>query len=75
MARRNYFKNNMQRIGRLIGMDEADALAVIKTKRQMLIASVVMIVGVLTFNFYSGTIPLKYTGISINDFSWFWGMM
>jgi hypothetical protein len=75
MIRQNYLKSNLQRIGQLAGMGRDEALAAIRTRRQILLSTAIIVVSALTLNFYHGTIPLKYTGISINDFSWFWGMM
>lgn len=75
MTRQNNIRNNLQRIGQLAGMNRDEAIAAIRTRRQIIMATVVMIIGAITFQFYTGTIPLKYTGMSINDFSWFWGMM
>jgi hypothetical protein len=74
MIKQNYLRDNLQRIGQLVGLGKDETIAAIKTRRQILLATAIMIISALTFNFYNGTIPLKYTGISINDFSWFWGM-
>jgi len=75
MTQQNIIRNNLQRIGQLTGMDPAETRAAIRTRRQKLVALAVLIVGALAFQLYVGTIPLKYTGISINDFSTFWRMM
>jgi hypothetical protein len=75
LTKRNNIRNNMQRIGQLTGMSKNETIAAIRTRRHMLITLAIMAIGVITFQFYNGTMPLKYTGLSINDFSWFWGMM
>jgi len=75
MTRQNNIRNNLQRIGRLAGMGRDETIAAIRTRRQILMATAILVIGAITFQFYTGTIPLKYTGISINDFSGFWGMM
>lgn len=75
MTKQNNIRNNLQRIGQLTGMGRDETIAAIRTRRQLLLSAAIMVIGAITFQFYTGTIPLKYTGMSINDFSWFWGMM
>ena len=75
MTKENNIRNNLQRIGQLVGMDQNETISAIRTRRQILIATTIMIIGIITFQFYTGGIPLKYTGASINDFSGFWGMI
>ncbi|HVQ00753.1 MAG TPA: hypothetical protein VMT57_04490 [Candidatus Thermoplasmatota archaeon] len=75
MTQKTIIRTNLRRIGQLTGMDQEEVRAAIKTRRQVVIALVIMIIGALAFQTCVGTIPLKYTGISINDFSTFWRLM
>ncbi len=75
MTKQNNIRDNLQRIGQLVGMNQDETISAIRTKRQILITTIIMIIGIITFQFYIGGIPLKYTGISINDFSGFLGMI
>jgi hypothetical protein len=74
MIRRKYLKNSLQRIGQLVDISREEAILAIRTRRQILIAIAIMVIGALTFTLLNGPIPLKYKGVSIHDFSWFWRM-
>ena len=59
----------------MTGISSDEAITAMRTRRQMLVTLLIFIIGIVTLQMSTGTIPLKYTGISINDFSPFWGMM
>ena len=75
MTRNENIRNNLRRIGQLAGISSDETITAMRTRRQMLVTLVILVIGTMTLQVYTGTMPLKYTGISIHDFSRFWGMM
>jgi len=69
MYRKN-IQNQISRIGQHVGISREEALSALQTRRHKIITIAIM--AIATFAIIVGPIPLKYGGVSIQDFHWQW---